>query len=197
VTGTLRASWPNLVITLDNRQTKAVLDGLADHSIDFGLVRSSAVPKTLHSRIVGHLNYRFFVPLTLISKSAEKDPARLLAKAPLATLEGSGEYTQRLQEAASRLHAPLNIALTCTTLPQICRAVRSGSYVGVLPTIASSELPTDRYAAFDLPELKALRRSLAFCWHPRLFGIRDNIERLAEVLGDAIAKRLKSGDYAA
>lgn len=190
VTGTLRASWPNVVITLDNRQTNAVVDALAEHSIDFGLVRSGAVPKTLHSRIVGHLDYRFFVPHSLIPKSVGKDPARLLTQVPLATLEGEGDYTQRLQEVASRLNAPLNIALTCTTLPQICRAVRSGSYAGVLPTLACSELPVDRCTAFDLTALKVMRRPLAFCWHPRLFGIRENMERLAEALGDAIASRL-------
>lgn len=194
VTGTLRTSWPNLVITLDNRKTNAVVDGLSEHAIDFGLVRSGAVPKTLHSRLVGHLDYRLFVPLSLIPKLMGKDPDRLLTKVPLAILEGSGDYTQRLQEAANRLRAPLNIALTCTTLPQICRAVRSGSYAGVLPTLACSELPADRYTAFDLSVLKALRRPLAFCWHPSLFGIREHMERLAEALGDAIAKRLKNGD---
>ena len=190
VTGTLRASWPDLVITLDNRQTNAVVDGLAEHSIDFGLVRSGAVPKTLHSRIVGHLDYRLFVPRSLIPKSKGKDPTRLLTQVPMATLEGGGDYTQRLQEVASQLRAPLNIALTCTTLPQICRAVRSGSYAGVLPTLACSELPADRYTAFELPALKTLRRPLSFCWHPRLFGIRENMERLAEALADAIASRL-------
>ena len=193
-TGALRASWPNVVITLDNRQTNAVVDAVAEHSIDFGLVRSGAVPKTLDSRNVGHLDYRFFVPLALTSKSNGNDPARLLAQVPLATLEGRGDYAQRLQEVGRSLCAPLKIALTCTTLPQICRAVRSGSYAGVLPTLACSELPADRYAAFDLPALKALRRPLAFCWHPRLFGIRDNMEKLSEALGDAIERRLSNAN---
>ncbi len=194
VTGTLRMSWPRVIISLANRQTSAVVDALAEHSIDFGLIRSAAVPKTLHSRIVGHLDYRLFVPLSLIPKPGAKDPALLLTKLPLAMLEGGGDYTQRLQDVARRLRAPLKISLNCTTLPQICRAVRSGAYAGVLPILASSELPADRYAAFDLPALKALRRTLALCWHPRLFGIRDNMERFSGALGDVITRQLSNGD---
>ncbi|MFZ4397532.1 MAG: LysR substrate-binding domain-containing protein [Kiritimatiellia bacterium] len=56
VAGALRASWPRVVITLVNCQTNAVLDGLIEHSLDFGLIRSNAVPKTLQSKTVGHLD---------------------------------------------------------------------------------------------------------------------------------------------
>jgi len=191
VAGMLRESWPRLIITLANRQTTAVVDGLTEHSLDFGLIRSNAVPKTLQSKIVGHLDYRLFVPVSLMPKMDTKDPARLLTMVPLATLEGAGDYTQRLEEVARRMRTPLNIALSCTTLPQVCRAVRSGAYVGVLPTLAGSELPADRFTACDLPVLKALRRPLALCWHPRLFGIREHSERLADALADAIAKRVR------
>jgi DNA-binding transcriptional LysR family regulator len=189
--GVLRGSWPQVLITLVNSQTTAVVDALAEHSLDFGLVRSNAIPKTLHSKVVGHIEYRFFVPHTLRIALATEDPVRLLAKAPLATLEGGGEYPQRLQEAARRLRKPLNIALACTTLPQVCQAVRSGAYAGVLPTLASAELPADKYAVYDLPALKAMRRPLALCWHPRLFAIRENSERLTDALADAVVRRLQ------
>jgi DNA-binding transcriptional LysR family regulator len=191
VVGLLRASWPRVVITLVNRQTTAIVDGLSEHSLDFGLIRSNAVPKTLHSKIVGHLDYRFFVPVSLIPKVGTEVPASLLTMVPLATLEGGGDYTQRLQNVARRLRAPLHIALSCTTLPQVCRAVQSGAYAGILPTFANVDLPAARFTAYDFPVLKALRRPLTLCWHPRLFGIREHSDRLADTLAEAIANRLR------
>jgi DNA-binding transcriptional LysR family regulator len=188
--GVLRGSWPQVLITLVNSRTTAVVDALSEHSLDFGLVRSNAVPKTLRSKIVGHLDYRFFVPHSLRLKLAPEDPERLLTKAPLAMLEGGGDYTQHLMEVARRLRAPLNIGLVCTTLPQVCRAVRSGAFAGVLPTLASAELPTDKYAVYNLPALKSLRRPLALCWHPRLFAIRENSERLIEDIAQIVGRLL-------
>jgi DNA-binding transcriptional LysR family regulator len=189
--GVLHGSWPQVLITLVNSQTTAVVDALAEHSLDFGLVRSNAIPKTLHSKVVGHLDYRFFVPHSLRMKLATEDPVRLFTKAPLAMLEGGGDYTQHIMEVARRLRAPLNIGMACTTLPQVCRAVRSGAFAGVLPTFANAELPTDKYAVYDLPALKALRRPLALCWHPRLFAIRENSERLTDALAEVIGNRLR------
>jgi len=195
VTGSLLSELPKVVISLVNRKTNVVVDAISERSMDFGLVRSSAVPKALHSRKVGHIDYRLFVPLSLMPKQREEAPALLLTKLPLAMLEGKGEYTQGIQNIAHSLQAPLNIALVCTTLPQICSAVRSGAYAGVLPTLATPELPNDRFAAYDMSSLKALRRPLSLCWHPRLFVVRDGTEKLAEAFGDAITSRLRDGVY--
>jgi len=191
VAGKLREDLPRVIINLVNSKTNSVVDALSERSIDFGLVRSSAVPETLHSRNVGHLEYRLFVPSALVKDASVKDPESLLSKVPLAMLEGKGDYTQGVQNIAARLKIQLNISLICTTLPQICSAVRSGSYAGILPTLSAPELPVERFASFDLPQFKLLRRPLSLCWHPRLFVVRDGVEELAESLGDSIEKLLK------
>ncbi len=189
--GKLRAEFPRVIINLVNRKTNSVVDALSERSIDFGLVRSTAVPETLHSRNVGRLEYRLFIPLSLLPKLQAKNPALLLTKVPLAMLEGKGDYTQGIQNIADRMQIQLNISLVCTTLPQICSAVRSGAYAGILPALAAPELPVERFVAFDLPQFKLLRRPLSLCWHPRLFVVRDGVEKLAESLGDSIEKLLK------
>lgn len=105
---------------------------------------------------------------------------------PVAVLDGGGEYMDGLQSIAKKGDGRLNAALGCTTLPQVCRAVQSGAFIGVLPVQARSELPDAAHAEFSFPALKALRRPLALAWNPRLERIRDAAVRVQIALAEAL-----------
>jgi DNA-binding transcriptional LysR family regulator len=191
LTGLIQKGFPNTIFTLVNLKTSAVTEALMNRTIDFGVVRSTAVTKSLESIKVGFLNYNLFVPKCLIKKNQPKDTINLLHQIPLAVLEGDGDYSKQILAVGERLNKPLHIALKCTSLPQISHAIRSGNYAGILPHLACPDLPSDNFLALELKELSLFRRQLSLCWHPRLFSTRDNMEKLSTYIAEVIQKKLQ------
>ena len=93
---------------------------------------------------------------------------------------------------SGKLKKPLNIAITCSTLPQVCKAVLGGSYAGVLPTLARQELPIQTIAELDIPALRSIRRPLSLCWNSRLATIREGAERVTKTLITALVEPRKT-----
>ena len=171
VLASIRRSFPHVVLACNNRRTGDIINALFDFSLDYGLIRANAVPAGLGAKPVGSLDYRLFVPKTMLPAKMPKASQRLLTELPLATLDGDGDYTAGLASIARGISQPLHIALTCSTLPQVCQAVRGGGFAGVLPLQACQELPETAFMELELPALRSLRRPLALCWNPRMSAI--------------------------
>lgn len=190
VLAAIRQSFPRAIFACTNRRTSDIINALLDFSLDYGLIRENAVPAGLDAKPVGSLDYRLFVPSPLLPCKLPKAPQRLLAELPLATLDGDGDYTAGLASIARTFGQPLNVTLTCSTLPQVCQAVRGGGFAGVLPILARQELPETAVMELDLPALRSLRRPLALCWNSRLVGIRGDAERVTKALIERLNQRL-------
>ncbi len=181
---------PLATFTCHNRRTAAIVSSLRELSLDFGIVREDALPAGLDSRRVGFIEYRLYVPRKLLGADSNAQPHRLLTRLPIATLDAPGEYTNALEAIARRAKGVLDTCLGCTTLPQVCRAVRTGRLIAVLPIQARSELPEAEIAEFDFKALRELRRSLCLAWNPRVMRIRAGAERMSKMLADAISAQL-------
>jgi DNA-binding transcriptional LysR family regulator len=190
VLASIRQSFPRVVFACTNRRTSDIINALLDFSLDYGLIRENAVPAGLGTKPVGSLDYRLFVPKIMLPAKLPKAPQLLLTELPLATLDGDGDYTAGLVSIARIIGQPLNIALTCSTLPQICQAVRGGGFAGVLPILARQELPEAAFMELDLPALRSLRRPLALCWNPRMSAIRKDAERVTMQLAEKLNQKL-------
>lgn len=186
----LRKAFPGVVFACTNRRTRDIVNALRDFSLDYGLIRENAVPAGVAAKPVGSLEYRLFIPRALLPAKGPKASQRLLTELPLATLDGEGDYTAGLASIARTLGQPLKVALTCSTLPQVCQAVRGGGFAGVLPILARQELPEDACMELDLPALRSLRRSLALCWNPRMSAIREAVDRLTIAIAECLEKRI-------
>ena len=183
----VRNAFPQAQFACSNRRTNDIVAALHDFSIDFGLIRTNAAPASLNAIPAGTLEYRLFVPRNMVPTKMPKRTAHLLSELPLATLDEPGDYTAGLETIARDIGKPLMIALTCSTLLQVCQAIRGGGYVGVLPTQARQELVPKEFLELDIPELHTLRRSLALCWDKRMGGVREGLERVAK----SIAQQLR------
>jgi DNA-binding transcriptional LysR family regulator len=158
-----------------------VVRQLEDGRLDFGLVRASEVPPGLASRSLGEIHYALYVPRRLMPKPAPDDVGVLLASLPLALQHSEPELNDRLRALASRRGA-LEAALDCETFPQACRAVRSGRYAAVLPTIVDVELPHREIEEVKHPQLSRFSMRLHLAWHPRTTRRSDRHAALATAL---------------
>jgi DNA-binding transcriptional LysR family regulator len=170
-----------LTLALASMHGREALARLADARLDLGIVRAAEVPPGLRARSLGSIDYALYVPRALRPKRLRG--AALLAAVPLAVQHGDPELADAV-DALIR-DAAITPALVCETFPQAQRAVATGRYAAVLPTLARLELPARAFAEIDLFATPPLAVWLA--WHPRLERQRPALAALLPALAAAFA----------
>lgn len=174
----LRDQLPHALPSVISLSSSEVVTRLEDARLDFGLVRAREVPKTLTSRPLGTLEYALYVPPRLQRKHGTD-----LAALPLALQQSEPELNEQLLALAGK-HSRVQAALECETFPQACRAVRSGRYAALLPTIAGIELGGFAGESRVLPRLS---RKIHLAWHPRTTRRSDRYAAVAGALEGLLA----------
>jgi len=164
-------------------RTGDVVRGLLDHTVDFGIIRKSALVKPLKFLPIGKISYRLFVPKSLTT-GAGKSPVSL----PLAISIG-GEFLQAVEKANSG-QLP-HVVYRCTSFTQAAQLVRSGVCAAILPHIATASL-AGHAVVKNLPWLKDIQRDLGLAWHQRLVDVRPDARKILGALEKALSGRLKS-----
>ncbi|NUP09272.1 MAG: LysR family transcriptional regulator [Polyangiaceae bacterium] len=159
-----------------------VVSGLGDGSVDIGIVRRDEVPQTLESTPLGEVEHALFVPRAIAPRGVPDDELPFVV--PIAAQVSDRDFVAKMIDTAARSNKTLTITLRCETFPQVFRAVQSGRYAGLLPTLARAELGASRYREVAFGGRH--RSSLRLAWSPTLVRVRPSaartIERLKEVL---------------
>jgi DNA-binding transcriptional LysR family regulator len=174
------AAYGSTFSLLDYRTREAVR-GLVEHTIDFGIIRKSAVVQPLKFQPLGRLGYALFVPKAMAARAMNKD-------LPLAITMG-GDFFASLQRAAAKAGKTPNIVFRCTSFTQAAQLVRSGTCGAILPRIAAPFLAGEADLR-DLPWLKSVTRDLGIAWHRRLMAVRPLASKLLEGMHGPLAKML-------
>ncbi len=184
--GDLSRRVPHAIPSLVSLSSEAVVAQLEGAQLDFGLVRAGEVPKGLASRPLGEIQYALYVPKRLMH-GAPEDIGALVASLPLALQTSEPELNTRLLGLAGK-HAKVESALDCETFPQACRALRSGRYAALLPTIVDVELPSREVIELKHPKLARLSLQIHLAWHPRTTRRSAAHERLASALEELLLR---------
>lgn len=164
--GKLEGRVARAIPTLRSLSSKDVVSQLEGAQLDFGIVRAGDVSKRLASRPLGEIEYALYVPRKLMPRPTPDDVGALVASVPLALQQSEPELNDHLLALAGK-RGPVEAALACETFPQACRAVRSGRYAALLPTIVDLELPHREVEEVKHPKLARLSMKLHLAWHPR------------------------------
>lgn len=167
------------VVALASRD---VLRRLDDVSLDFGLVRASEVPQGFGSRRLGTVAYALYAPRAWRKRWA--DGLALARSAPLALQSSEPELSAKLLALAGRRDEGAGVLL-CETFPQVQRALASGRFAGVLPTLARAELPAT-LEEIDVPGYARPSFALRLVWRRRTLSRRADGERLVRALAEAL-----------
>lgn len=109
-----------------------------------------------------------------------------LAELPLATSVG-GQFREYLEAAASKARCPIRIELSCSSFTRAARAVETGAFGAVLPSLAAVEFEPGEVVECPLPFLKSYARPICLAWNPRLTAVRPAVERAVKVLETVLA----------
>jgi DNA-binding transcriptional LysR family regulator len=172
----IRKTLPETELKILNLPTSQVVDRLVDGTVDFGIVRKTAVTKPLIGKSLGSFRYALFVPEALCLERKASESSRLLMNLPLATLEGEGAFRKALDRQARKEELTLRIELECASFPLVARAVQTEALAAILPTLAAGELRGAKAREFRLDILSALEREMCIAWNPRLLRIRPALE---------------------
>lgn len=182
----LRQSLPNTLFEFHTGRTHHLVRRLTDMSLDLGLIREDAVTRPLKSKRLLLLNYSLFVPRRLAPKVGDDRLKAALTGLPLAIPTG-GEFREYLEAGASKARWPLRIELSCSSFTHAARAVKTGAFGAVLPSVAAVEFAPGEVVQVPLPFLKSYARPICVAWNPRLTEVRPVVERAVTALHQALA----------
>jgi DNA-binding transcriptional LysR family regulator len=170
---------------LRNLRTTEIVSGLQDLSLDFGLIRKDAATQPLATHPLGKLEYALYCPKELLKKSDSYDLVTVLQNVPLALLGSDGEFVRDFHAWVKKNQVSISVKLECDSFPQACRAIKTGQYATILPTIAARDLPPGEFVEVALP-LKKGSRVICLAWNPRILRLRTPAPKVAEFLKEAL-----------
>lgn len=178
--GAIAATTPGTYSLWDWR-TGDIVRGLLDHTVDFGIIRKSALVHPLRFHSLGNLTYRLFTPKKWRGSGDH-------SSAPLAISIG-GEFLGAFERAVAKMAVKPNIVFRCTGFTQAAQLVRSGAAAAILPHIAAPQL--ENVATVKNPAwLKPITRDLGLAWHQRVLEIRPGAEAVRSALLKALPRGL-------
>ena len=177
----------DVTLHIENLRTREIAEQVTDMRLDFGVVREDAISASHESRKLGKLGYALFVPRKLVGMSKVAVWKTLLSKVPLATLETSGQFFERLNEAAKEAGIELQLRLACSSFPQAAKALETGRFAAILPKIAQVELSKDDYAQVPVPFLSDEMRELHLIWNRRQMHMQPELEKFLTRIAKLLA----------
>jgi DNA-binding transcriptional LysR family regulator len=173
--------------TLKNLRTADIVARLQEQRLDFGLLRSGAVPRGLQAEDVCVVQHAVFVPERLLPTRGLVTLKKALLDCPHAALGSDGHMTQGIQRIAEGFAGQFRPELSCDSLSQCVAAVKTGHYAAVLPLKSWVPEVEMRCHVVEDPSLEQLDRKVVLAWHPRLIDVQ---ETAAKTVKDALVKAL-------
>lgn len=180
--GGIRDRATNVAFRFLNLPTTEIARRLRDGTVDIGLVRQGSVARPLQTTSLGTMTFSLFVPEQIFASTKIKPlTAETISRIPLATLEGGGQFRQELDRLSKRHKLNLNIRLELSSFPLVARAVQTGGFAGILPSIAVAELGEGKVEQLKWEALRSLNREIILSWNPRTAQIRGALDKAIPV----------------
>jgi DNA-binding transcriptional LysR family regulator len=156
----LQEKHPRVLVDVQRMASRQISTGLADGSIDFGVLTFDPKQSDLRFITLGRDELVLLVPpahpLSKRKVAAERDVAEL----PIVAHNDPSPARSRVLSYFEGRQESLDIRLSMSSLDAIKHAVESGLGVAILPRrCASSEIAAGRLVALELPHLR-MRREL-------------------------------------
>jgi DNA-binding transcriptional LysR family regulator len=173
-------AFPTVTVNLRNLRTAEIVEGIRDMRLDFGIVRGDAGVDAVQRRKLGRLEYALFVPEQLARQQKSDDPAKILTKVPLASLNLAGELARLFAAAIGKVHVAPVVKMQCDSLPLAFQAVQTGHYATILPTLVKPLAESLGIRVFGGKLFSGMSRNMDLIWHPRVERVRPIIAEITD-----------------
>lgn len=180
----IKESFEKADVIFKNLRTRDIIDGINKGSIDFGIIRKSAVTSGLEQVSIGSLGFALFYPGS--SKIKTDDEAALLSHFPLAIMEGTGSYQSFLEELPAKHGIMIRKSVSCSSFPMMAKTLKILKIAAILPEIAREELASTEFDMCKLNSLQLLKRDLCICWNKRRAKMNPTLHEFGHSLSNLI-----------
>ena len=149
---TLESAFPQVRWVFRHHNTAGIVQGLNELTLDIGTLRANAVGKPLKGEYLFKMTYSVFAPVALL-KGKPNDFKSILRSIPLALPHSEGDFQRALDKGVTQDGVVLDVKLDCQSAVEACRAVASGEYCSILPSIATEALDAKRFVSVEMPLL--------------------------------------------
>lgn len=178
----IQSRLPAVRLRVLNLTSAEVASGLAEGTIDLGIVRKGAAGK-LQCATLGKVEFSLFIPRRLLGgRSANELSLAEIARLPMATLEGVGEFRSELSRVERKRKVEFNFALELSSFPLVAKAVQGGACAAILPSLARDEFRSGNIVELQPDWLRPLGREMVLAWNPRLVRIRSAVAKAIPVI---------------
>ncbi len=181
----IRRRLPQHRLILHHEQTPAIVRGVLEGRHDIGLLRETALPRTLKRRALGNAGFALFVPRALAGRLRPNDPAGWL-RLPLALPVG-GALRASVDRLAAKHGIELVAAVACDSYVQAAAAVESGAVASVLPVIAEKAMTARGVMMKKVPELGERSHKTLMIWSKRVADTRASVSAAVEVFSELLS----------
>lgn len=178
----------DVTFVCSNKRTSEIITGIANSTYDFGVINHGEdIRHPLTSAPLATIEYKLYVPNILLPKHTPAKPEHLLSTLPVAAQDPGSTHNKILESMLGKTNKTLQQRLVCSSLPQMLQAVKSGEYVGVLPSSVRSDLPSSGFTeiSFSKTNETSMRQTTHLVWNPRTEQTRDHMFKLRELMTEA------------
>jgi len=137
--------------------------------------------------VVFPVDHTLFVARSALPQRRSLSPEAVLARVPLALLEGSSDLSQAVADWAETRGVSLRPGLRCTSLLQASEAVKHLGMAAILPTWAELAFAPGEVTTLGLPGIQSLRAPLHLVWSKRQGVVRSFLAQVAKALCTSLA----------
>jgi DNA-binding transcriptional LysR family regulator len=181
----LRKAAAGAVFVLYHEDNTAIAARVQEGIYDFGLIRRKVAPGESGAAELGTLQEILIAPRALLT-SPDLTLAEALATLPMA-IPLAGTIRSAVDDYLSRQSKPprpgMHLALECTSYLHASAALKSGDCAAILPGLALTEFPEDRYRHWSLAPLKLERHPVSVIWNQRNAAVRPGLTRISQAMG--------------
>ncbi|MGD9417369.1 MAG: LysR family transcriptional regulator [Verrucomicrobiota bacterium JB025] len=178
----IREALGSALVELEQMRSAEVVRSVADGRLDFGIVRSDAVPGEVKRWNLGEVGYAVFAANRFWKGCSS--PEELVRNAPVAELKSGGQFSDRWQEWLTAKHLAPQVFARVSSFSDLARIVQAGQAAAVLPDLAAVDFEPKRIKHQPIATLK--NRPMVLIANARSLdrsGMAPSIgKKLAEVL---------------
>lgn len=174
-----------------NMRSTAILAGLRNRRLDFGIAHDAGGHADLKSRKLLRYGLRLITRSGKFRATSEVGWSDLKGYS-LALPEGDSELRRTVETSMKGCAAPPVVAMECSSHAQVVEAVRDAALLGIVPDFVAQRAAGPGIYSLRIKEMEGHLRELRVLWHPVTAGMKPSVEECVRRLVIK-AKNLKAG----
>jgi DNA-binding transcriptional LysR family regulator len=177
----LASVLPNRAFQFQSRSTRQISQGLREGTLDFGVLRDSAVEPGWQSKTLGTVAFCLVVPRARLPEGEWTGFGDLEGQ-PFVSLTGEGSFVSSLSQLMEKWACKVRVVAEAESFTKIAKIAEAAECAAVLPEGLAKALPHERFVLEEDASLSVLSRTLVLAASEQALKLRPDLDEVFERL---------------